>query len=523
MNRLEMPVGDERLQYAYPRRTYKSNSNWLVGPMADSLLADFLIGRLRRDGAVPLQIQIASAIRDAVCDGTLKRSARLPSSRTLALALGVSRITVVMAYDRLLADGYLRTDSTSGTFVSDTLPHATNSAPRGLAERTLSERGKQLIRAPAGIHERKGAFVPGVCDTNCFPDQIWRRIQNRYLGERHTDLMGYSNPGGYLPLRRALSEYLRVSRAVRASPEQIIVTMGSNQSIDLCSRILADPGELAYVENPCHWATPIVLRANGLEVEAVTVDNDGMDVERCSRPGRLVVTTPSHQFPMGVTLSNERRAALHAVAEQWDAFVLEDDYDSEFRYDQRPLASLQGSDENGRVILMGTFSKVMYPGMRLSYIVVPPDFVDAFAAASLRLYRPGHLCLQAAMADFIADGHFSRHIRRMRDIYGARQSELLGCLDRCFGDSLETSRNAAGLHMTIRLGGLTDFDTAVSRSIEQGIYLRRLHTFNQGDPRFRDGFLLGFGALDVDAIRPAVDAFAAIVERIVTSSVQDAP
>lgn len=482
--------------------------------MADSLLADFLIGRLCRDGAVPLQLQITNAIRDAVCDGTLKRSARLPSSRTLASALGVSRITVVAAYDRLSADGYLRSDSTSGTFVSDKLPHSTKSAPLGCPERTLSERGKQLIRAPGGIQERKGAFVPGVCDTDCFPDQIWRRIQNRYLGKRHAELMGYSNPGGYLPLRRALSEYLRVSRAVRTSPEQIIVTMGSNQSIDLCSRILADPGELAYVENPCHWATPILLRANGLEVEAVGVDNDGMNVERCARRARLIVTTPSHQFPMGVTLSDERRAALHAAAEQWDAFVLEDDYDSEFRYDQRPLPSLQGSDENGRVILMGTFSKVMYPGMRLSYIVVPPDLVDAFAAASLRLYRPGHLPLQAAMADFMVDGHFSKHIRRMRDIYGARQSELLGCLDRCFGDRLETSRNAAGLHMTIRLRELADFDTTVSRSIEQGIYLRRLHTFNQGDPQFRDGFLLGFGALDVEAIRPAVEAFARIVDSV---------
>lgn len=484
--------------------------------MADSLLADLLISRLCRDGAVPLQIQITNAIRDAVCGGTLKRSARLPSSRTLALALGVSRITVVAAYDRLSADGYLRSDSTSGTFVSDTLPRSLDSAPQGLPERTLSERGKALIRAPGGIQERKGAFVPGVCDTDCFPYQTWRRIQNRYLGERHADLMGYSNPGGYLPLRRALSEYLRVSRSVRACPEQIIVTMGSNQSLDLCSRILADPGDLAYVENPCHWATPILLHANGLEVEAVAVDSDGMNIERCVRRARLVVTTPSHQFPMGVTLSNERRAALHAAAAQWDAFVLEDDYDSEFRYDQRPLPSLQGSDGNGRVILMGTFSKVMYPGMRLSYIVVPPDLVDAFAAASLRLYRPGHLSLQAAMADFMADGHFSKHIRRMRDIYGARQAELLDCLDRSFGGTLETSRNAAGLHMTIRLRELTDIDTAVSRSVAQGIYLRRLRTFNQGDPQFRDGFLLGFGALDIEAIRPAVDTFAAIVERIVT-------
>lgn len=487
--------------------------------MADSLLADRLISRLRRDGSVPLQIQIANEIRDAISDGTLKASTRLPSSRTLAAALEVSRVTVVTAYERLSADGYLRSDSTSGTLVSDTLPQSTAPSCRESTARTLSKRGQQLIRAPAGIQERNGAFVPGVCDTACFPYQIWRRIQNRYLGEQHVNLMGYSNPGGYLPLRRALSEYLRVSRAVRTTPEQIIVTMGSNQSIDLCSRVLADAGELAFVETPCHWATPILLRANGLEVEAIPVDNDGMKVERCFRRPRLIVTTPSHQFPMGVTLSDERRARLCEAAERWDAFILEDDYDSEFRYDQRALPSLQGVDENGRVILMGTFSKVMYPGMRLSYIVVPPDLVDSFAAASLRLYRPGHLSMQAAMADFIADGHFAKHIRRMRDIYSARHSELLRCLDQSFGDALETSRNAAGLHMTVRILDLVDFDTTISRSLEQGIYLRPLHTFNQGDPKFRDGFLLGFGALEIEAIRPSVQTFARIVESVV--SMQD--
>lgn len=486
--------------------------------MSDSLFEDLLISRLCRDGAVPLRIQIANVIRDAITDGTLKPSARLPSSRALAEALQVSRTTVVTAYDRLSADGYLHTDSTSGTLVSDKLPLSIKPALREPTARTLSNRGEQLIRAPAGIQERKGAFVPGVCDTDSFPYQTWRRIQNRYLGEQHMELMGYSNPGGYLPLRRALSEYLCVSRAVQASPEQIIVTMGSNQSIDLCSRILADVGELAYVENPCHWATPILLRANGLEVEAVAVDCDGMKLERCLRRPRLVVMTPSHQFPMGVTLSDERRDRLIAAAERWDAFVLEDDYDSEFRYDQRPLPSLQGVDKNGRVILMGTFSKVMYPGMRLSYIVVPPDLVDSFAAASLRLYRPGHLCLQATMADFIADGHFSKHIRRMRDIYSARRAELLRCLDQHFGDALETSRNAAGLHMTIRIRGLVDFDTTVSRSLEHGIYLRRLQTFNQGDPEFRDGFLLGFGALDVESIRPAVQTFARVVETVMAKA-----
>lgn len=483
--------------------------------MADSLLADLLSATLKRDGT-SLQTQIVAGIRDAIRGGALKRSARLPSSRSLATALGVARITVVQAYDKLLSEGYLEAGSTSGTFVSDQAAPAKYQAASRNILRALSTRGAQIVLAPAGIQECSGPFVPGVCDTSCFPYQVWRSIQNRYLGKQHAQLTGYVNHGGYLPLRRALAEYLRVSRGVRAAPEQVIVTMGTNQSIDLCSRILSDGGQLAVVENPCHWATPIVLRANGLEVEAVDVDGDGIRVGDFVRAPRLIVVTPSHQFPMGVTLSEERRLQLLNYAQRVDALILEDDYDSEFRYDQRALPSLQGQDPYGRVILMGTFSKVTYPGMRLSYVVVPPDLVDSFAAASLRLYRPGHLSLQASMADFIADGHFARHVRSMREVYGARRAELIRSLDKHFRTSLEMSRNAAGLHMTVRIAGLDDFEAALARAHRQGVYLRRLRAFDQGRQDFRDGFLLGFGALEFDAISPSVEKMAGIIDDLTT-------
>ena len=479
--------------------------------MADSLLADRLAAALNRDDGASLQAQIIGGIRAAIMDGALKPAAKLPSSRALATALGVARVTVVQAYDKLLCDGYLEAGSTSGTFVSNRLVPAPQTARELNLPRPLSKRGAQIVLAPAGIQERSGPFVPGVCDTSCFPYQVWRRIQNRYLGRQHAELTGYANHGGYLPLRRALAEYLRVSRGVRAAPEQVIVTMGTNQSLDLCSRILADHGELAVVENPCHWATPIVLRANGLEVEAIDVDADGMRVGDFPRAPRLIAITPSHQFPMGVTLSEERRLQLLNYAHRVDAFILEDDYDSEFRYDHRALPSLQGQDPYGRVILMGTFSKVTYPGMRLSYVVVPADLVDAFAAASLRRYRPGHLSLQASMADFIADGHFAKHVRSMREVYGARHAELIRCLDRQFRTSVEMSRNAAGLHMTVRFAGLNDCEAALTRAHAQGIYLRRLHAFNQGRRDFRDGFLLGFGAVAFEAISPSVDRMARIL------------
>jgi len=481
--------------------------------MADPLLADLLVSVLQRGSGSSLQSQLTAGIRDAIRSGKLKAGARLPSSRTLAEALGVARVTVVNAYDKLLIDGYLHTGSSSGTFVVDCLLGAAQQPTRSMNSRSLSVRGAELVRSPAGIQERGGAFVPGVCDSEHFPFQTWKRIQNRYLGEPLKMLTGYVNYGGYLPLRRALSEYLRVSRAVQATPEQIIVTMGSNQSIDLCARVLADQGELAYIENPSYWAIPVILRACGLAVEAVDVDADGMRVHELVKPARLVVVTPSHQFPMGVTMSEQRRQQLLAYAEASDAYVLEDDYDSEFRYDRRPLPSLQGTDPYGRVILMGTFSKVMYPGMRLSYIVVPPDLADAFSAASLRLYRPGYLPLQAAIADFILDGHFAKHILKMREVYAARQGELIGCLDRHFGSALETARTAAGVHQTIRIAGLHDIQAVAADALDHGIHLRRLDIFRQSEREFVDGFLLGFGAIALEDIAPAVETLARIVER----------
>ncbi len=481
--------------------------------MADPLLADLLVSVLRRGSGSSLQSQLTTGIRDAIRSGKLKAGARLPSSRMLAEALGVARVTVVNAYDKLLVDGYLHTDSSSGTFVADCLPVVAQRPTRPMNARSLSVRGAELIRLPAGIQERGGAFVPGVCDSDHFPFQTWKRIQNRYLGEPLKMLMGYANYGGYLPLRRALAEYLCVSRAVQTTPEQIIVTMGTNQSIDLCARVLADQGELAYIENPCYWATPVVLRACDLAVEAVDVDAEGMRVHELVKPARLVVITPSHQFPMGVTLSEQRRQQLLAYAEASDAYVLEDDYDSEFRYDRRPLPSLQGTDQHGRVIFMGTFSKVMFPGMRLSYIVVPPDLADAFSAASLRLYRPGHLALQASVADFVLDGHFAKHILRMREVYATRQAELTRCLDRHFGSALETARTAAGLHMTIRIADLHDLQPVAANALDLGIHLRRLNVFRQSEREFVDGFLLGFGAIASEDISPAVETLARIVER----------
>lgn len=481
--------------------------------MADTLLADFLAGKMERGNGQSLQMQLYSGVRKAITGGALKPGARVPSSRSLAEALGIARVTVVNAYEKLLIDGYLQTGSSSGTYVADSLPAGdghglTAQAP---ATHVLSRRGEALLSAPAGIQERSGAFVPGVCDAEEFPYQTWRRIQQRYSGDHHYSLSGYANHGGYLPLRRALAEYLRISRGVRCSPDQVIVTMGTNQSLDLCARILTDHGDRAYVETPCHWVVPIVLRACGLELSPVPVDDAGMQVDRLLQPSRLVFVTPSHQFPMGVTLSQQRRDALLQYANRVNAYVVEDDYDGEFRYDQRTLNSLQGSDNTGRVIFLGTFSKIMYPGLRLSYMVVPAELESAFAGAALRLYRPGHLPLQAAMAEFIDNGHFARHIRNMRGIYSERRSELQRCLDLHFGDAVKTARSAAGLHMTIRIAGLPDVDRVVERAREEGIFLRQLSTFNQQGGRFEDGFVLGFGAVRHENIASSVETLAEIV------------
>jgi GntR family transcriptional regulator/MocR family aminotransferase len=338
---------------------------------------------------------------------------------------------------------------------------------------------------------------------------LWQRLLTKYFGKDLAQLSGYANGGGYLPLRRALADHLRLSRGVRCTPDQVLVTMGTQNSLDLIIRLLTDNGDHACIENPSHWAVPLMLKSLGVHPMPVPVDVDGicMQEEHYEANPKLVFVTPSHQFPMGSILSKERRRKLLAAASERNFWIVEDDYDSELRYDLAPLPSLQGQDTDGRVIYLGTFSKVMYPGMRMSYMIVPPPLVSSMIKALLSLYRPGHLPIQAALADFIYDGHLTKHLMKIRPLYAERQVELRTCLKDFFGDDMIISGGLTGLHLTVRFRDPINLDHLQNAANQRDIMLRRLSAFNHSTGHFEDGFVLGYGALNKSDIYLAVSRF----------------
>jgi GntR family transcriptional regulator/MocR family aminotransferase len=386
--------------------------------------------------ATPLYRQLYEGLRAAILSGRLKAGARLPATRALASDFGVSRNTVMNAYAQLLAEGYVEGEVGSGTYVSRTLPdellharsHAIQVHQLTQEGRRLSQRGARLAsmqvptpRFPSGVK----AFRPGIPALDAFPYELWARLMARRWRRPQRALLGYGDPAGYRPLREAIAAYLGEARAVRCRAEQVIVVAGSQQALDLTARMLLDEGEGAWIEDPGYLGARGALVGAGARLAPIPVDGEGLDVaagEVSSPAARLVYVTPSHQYPFGVTMSLPRRLALLKWASQAGAWVIEDDYDSEYRYAGRPLAALQGLDSEGRVIYLGTFSKVLFPALRLGYMVVPPDLVDAFMAARALSDRHCPVLDQAALADFIGDGHFARHIRRMRALYAERQA-----------------------------------------------------------------------------------------------------
>jgi len=483
------------------------------------LLTDLLSQALSRSGEEPMQRQIYQVVRRAVLDHTLVAGQKLPSSRALAQDLGISRITVSLAYDRLIAENYLNASSGSGTFVAPTSVRPLGGASEASHARhtmALSQRGRMLEDLPGGLSQSSGAFVPGVADASMFPFHLWRRLVSRHIGKGDLSLSGYAaDGGGFAPLRAAVASYLKISRSVACEPEQVIITSGTHQSIDLCARLLADPGDMALVENPCHWAFPTVLASAGLSIGAGTVDEHGLSLEASHAPRhtRLVVTSPSHHYPTGVVMPLARRLELLQSARSRNLWVMEDDYDSEFRYDGAPLPSLQGLDSDARVIYVGTFSKAMFAGVRLGYLVVPAHLAQTFAMASAKLYRPGQLHAQAALADFIDEGHFSQHIRRMRLEYAERQNTLRACLTRRLGGAISLSEARAGLHLFMRMDLKTGTGALVEAARAKHIVLGAPR-FVAARPDLEDrSVVLGFGGVPLAEIAPGVERLARVVEQ----------
>jgi GntR family transcriptional regulator/MocR family aminotransferase len=473
---------------------------------------------------MPLYRQLYECLRKAILTGQLTPGTRLQSSREIAKELGVSRNTVVNAFEQLLAEGYLEGQVGSGTYVSRALPEellnvrtVTRSCTRaGGVEPGLSARGKvfaafapSVPRAP----EKVRAFQSGVPALDSFPFEAWSKIATRHWRRPANSLLGYGEPQGHAPLRRAIASYLGVARAVRCTPEQVIVLDGAQMAFDLIARVLLDPGDTAWMEEPGYLGARAALVASGARLVYVPVDEEGLDVAAGARldvKARLIYVTPSHQFPLGMTMSLPRRLALLEWASRAGAWVMEDDFDSEYRYEGRPIASLQGLDNDGRVVYIGTFSKFLFPSLRLGYIVAPPALVDAFISARSMVGRHSPSVEQAVLTDFIEEGHFGRHIRRMRTLYAERQALLIDALEKECGDLLEVEPSDAGIQLVAWLPeGLDDREVA-REAAARGVEARPMSIFYAGKPP-RGGLELGYAAFNRNEIRKGAAQLSAAI------------
>ncbi|HVF27178.1 MAG TPA: PLP-dependent aminotransferase family protein [Pyrinomonadaceae bacterium] len=469
----------------------------------------------------PLYIQIYEAIRLSVLSGHFDSRMRLPSTRSLAQQLGVSRMTVVNAYEQLLAEGYIKGKTGAGTFVASVLPEQLlqtrdaaphrSAAPPARPPHSLSKRGKWLERTcvtTSCTRDDKSfqAFQNGLPAVDKFPFDVWSRLATRRLRHPPRELLGYGDPAGYRPLRASIAQYLKASRAVRCEPEQVIIVSGAQQALDLVARLLLDADDAVWIEDPCYPGARDALHSAGAELVSVPVDGDGFDLSaalRRKKDARLVYVTPSHQYPLGVTMSLARRLALLEWANRAGAWIIEDDYNSEYRYAGRPLASLQGLDAEGRVLYVGTFSKTIFPALRLGCLVVPPDLVDVFAAARALTDRHSATLDQAILTDFIEDGHFARHVRRMRVLYEERQGILVAAAERELSGLLDAPPAAAGMHLVGWLPEGVSDKAASESAARQRVKATPLSAYSL-DPLSRGGLVLGYTALNARQIKDGV-------------------
>jgi GntR family transcriptional regulator/MocR family aminotransferase len=496
------------------------------------MLSEFLLSEMNRLGsqdALPLHRQLYEALRRAMLDGKLGAGERLSSSRDLAQDLGLSRNTVVAALNQLSVEGYLVSRVGSGTFVNDNVPRvnpASAARPhlRGaptVAPARLSARGLALSTTFCATELEVQPFTPGIADFSAFPLTLWQRLQNKHWRMTYPDMLDYNDSGGYAPLRRAIADYLRVFRSVQLDADQVIVTTGTQQSLELCARLLADHGDTVWVEDPAYWGAVKAFMATGLAIHPVRVDDEGIcpGVADDAHPPKLIYLTPSHQYPTGAVMSLPRRHQLLSTARAHGAWVLEDDYDSEYRFSGPPISSLEGLDTDGRVLYMGTFSKVLYPGIKLGYLVVPKPLVAAFKQAHYDLNRPGQMPLQAALAEFIEMGHFSSALRRARQSYGERRAALLEALKPVLAagtDGPFISGAEQGLHLCLRLPSHADDKALAQRLAQQGLTVRPLSAYCLARNDLK-GLVIGYGYAPLTDIQRCGPVLSAAVRSLMSS------
>jgi GntR family transcriptional regulator/MocR family aminotransferase len=468
---------------------------------------------VNRKAPAPLYQQIYDAYRRGIVRGNMRVGELVPSSRELACELRVSRFPVLNAYAQLLAEGYFESRIGAGTFIAASLPGRTSVAD-GKAKMDAASGARPIAARASALprYERPswaeslGPFQVGQPALKDFPIETWSKLVARYSRTMRVRGLQYGDPMGLQELRQTIASYLRTARAVRCEAEQIMIVSGSQQGLDLSARVLLDPGTPVWVEEPGYWLVHQVVKAGGCRAIAVPVDAEGLNVAagtKLCRKARAAFVAPSHQYPLGVTMSATRRFELLEWAQKAGSWIVEDDYDSEFRYDSMPIASLQGLDTNSRVIYIGTFSKVLFPSLRVGYLVIPPDLVERFSAVR----QATDLCPshgnQAVLAEFIREGHFSRHIRKMRQVYSERRRVLVEEVERELGDCCKILGGEAGMHLTVSIDERLRDTEIAAKAAHRKLWLSALSLSYVGSTP-RQGFVLGFGNTSAAEIPGAV-------------------
>lgn len=484
--------------------------------------------RLDHTISVPLYKQLYERLRAQILTGQLEIGSRLPSTRALASELGVSRNTTALAYELLQLEGYIESRVGDGARVArlqwERVPQLSDRDSRLASDvdavpqaPVFARRVHPLLMSPyvgesviGQASERRHVFRIGQPDVTHFPFETWARLVARRARQSLQDASLYQNAQGYLPLRVAIAAHIGITRGVHCSPEQIIITAGSQGALDLIARVLLDPGDLVWTEDPGYLGARGALLAAGATLAPVPVDREGLDVDAGRRlypMARLAVVTPSHQFPTGVTMSLNRRLALLDWAREAQSWIIEDDYDSEYRYSGRPLEALQGLDDARRVLYVGTFSKVLFPSLRLGYLVVTPELAQGFVAARHFIDAHAPLLEQMALADFIAEGHFVRHLRKMRLLYADRRDTLVDALTRELGDLLEVTTPEAGMHLVAQLPPGMSGEAIASRAAERGLRIQSVSRSSLR-PLARGMLMFGFAGATPDELRAGVHTLA---------------
>jgi GntR family transcriptional regulator/MocR family aminotransferase len=485
---------------------------------------------LDENSDVPIYRQIYETIRRSILEGKFYPGRSLPPSRLLAKQLSVARMTVINAYDQLIAEGYIESKKGSGTFVASHLPEDFLNAEQPQKQKSRAETAERNIKLSSfGTHLAKQevtfmrryttpSLVPfrnGVPAIDEFPFETWAKISQKHLKSASFKMFSYGDVHGFEPLREAIALHLSATRGVNCTAGQIIITNGTQQTLDLIGSVFLSKTAEVCLEDPSYFGARDIFSAIGAKIVPVSIDAEGFNLEEAktkSRNPRLIYVTPSHQYPLGVTMSLARRMNLLEWARETESFIVEDDYDSEYRYTGRPLASLQGLDRNNRVIYIGTFSKTVFPALRLGFLVAPEDLIEIFASAkALRDWHSPNID-QAVLAEFITDGHFTKHIRKMRGLYEERQQILLEEAEKHLRGMLELTPSTAGMHLIGWLPEDLNDRRIFQAGLENNLQLAPISA-SCLNAKLRGGIFLGYTAFQAAQIREGIKKLQQILSK----------